>query len=266
MQYYIEVEPGVKLFVEEVGSGIPVVFIHGWPLNHNIFEYQVALLPMYGFRCISIDLRGFGKSDQPWAGYDYNRMADDIRVIMDTLYLEQVRLIAFSMGGAIAVRYMSRHRGHRVAKLVLLGAAVPAFTQRENYPYGMTKAAVDELIELAHTDRPLMVAEFGDKVFAQPVSPSFKEWFQAIGVASSNHGTACTAISLRDEDLRQELPQIHVPTFIFHGVLDQVCPFPFALLMHKGIQGSQLLRFEKSGHGIFYDELELFNQRLLSVL
>ncbi|WP_410513176.1 alpha/beta hydrolase [Paenibacillus sp. BR2-3] len=266
MQYYIEVEPNVKLFIEDIGSGVPVVFIHGWPLNHSIFEYQVTQLPKYGFRCISIDLRGFGKSDQPWTGYDYDRMADDIRIVLDTLYLEQVRLIGFSMGGAIAIRYMSRHRGHRVAKLLLLGAAAPAFTQRDNYPYGMTKAEVDELIELTYTDRPQMVAAFGEKVFAQPVTPSFKDWFQFIGVAASNHGTVCGAISLREEDLRQDLPQVHAPTFIFHGVLDQICPFKFAILMHKGIHGSQLLRFEKSGHGIFYDELELFNQRLLSVL
>lgn len=266
MQYYIEVEPSVKLFVEDVGRGTPVVFIHGWPMNHDIFEYQVTQLPKYGFRCISIDLRGFGKSDQPWVGYDYNRMADDIRAVLDTLYLEQVRLIGFSMGGAIAIRYMSRHRAHRVAKLVLLGAAAPVFTQRDNYPYGMTKAAVDELIESTYADRPLMVAQFGEKVFAKPVSTNFREWFQSINVSASNHGTVCTAISLRDEDLRQDLPLVHAPTFIFHGVLDQVCPFEFAILMHQGIQGSQLLRFEKSGHGVFYDELELFNQRLLSVL
>lgn len=266
MGYYITVERGVKLYVEDVGMGVPVVMIHGWPLDHRMYEYQVNQLPKVGFRCIQIDLRGYGKSDTPWTGYDYDRMADDICVVLGALQLDHVRLVGFSMGGAIAIRYMSRHQGHRVSQLLLLAAAAPVFTQRPDYPYGMTKEAVDLLIAQCYRDRPQMLEQFGQLFFASQVSPSFRSWFHTIGVDASSIGTIASAVSLRDEDLRSDLPRIHAPTTIFHGVLDQVCPFVFAQLMNQGIRNSQLLRFEHSGHGIFYDELELFNRNLIQVL
>ncbi|MBW7476064.1 alpha/beta hydrolase [Paenibacillus oenotherae] len=266
MGYYIQVERGVKLYVEDVGAGMPVLLVHGWPINHKMYEYQVNQLPKHGFRCIGVDLRGFGKSDRPWTGYSYNRMADDIRVVIDTLGLEKVRLVGFSMGGAIAIRYMSRHHCHRVIQLTLLSAAAPAFTQRSGYPYGMKKEEVDSLIVQNDTDRPLMLENFGKLFFASQVSPPFRSWFHSLGLEAASHAIAATAVSLRDEDLRPDLGRIHVPTFIFHGLLDKICPFSLALLMNKGIANSILLRFEKSGHGIFYDQLDLFNPSLLKVL
>ncbi|MFD1773813.1 alpha/beta fold hydrolase [Paenibacillus rhizophilus] len=266
MQYYIETEPGVKLFVEDIGSGTPVVLVHGWPLNHQMFEYQVTHLPKYGYRCISIDLRGYGQSDNPWEGYTYDRMADDIRVVLDTLRLTGVRLIGFSMGGAVVLHYAARHRGCRLSQLLLLSAAAPKFARGVDYPYGMPVSAIDQLLAGVYTDRPQTVASFGENFFAKPVSPAFRQWFQSLNLSPSNHGTAGGVLMLRNEDLRPDLPLIQVPTVIFHGVLDQICPYDLARLMHQGIRGSQLLTFEHSGHAIFYDELELFNQRLLQVL
>ncbi|AIQ10848.1 alpha/beta fold hydrolase [Paenibacillus durus] len=266
MHYYIETEPGVKLFVEDIGSGIPVVLVHGWPLNHEMYEYQVTHLPKYGYRCISIDLRGFGQSDRPWEGYTYDRMADDIRAVLDTLRLTGVRLAGFSMGGAIALHYAARHQGFRLSQLLLLAAAAPKLAQGEGYPYGMPVSAFNQLIAGTYADRPQTVASFGERFFAKPVSPAFRDWFQSMNLTASNHGTAEGARMLRDEDLRADLPRVQVPTTIFHGLLDQICPYELARLMHQGIRGSQLLTFEQSGHAVFYDELELFNQRLLQVL
>jgi non-heme chloroperoxidase len=266
MGYYVEVERGVKLYVEDVGNGIPVVMIHGWPLDHRMYEYQASQLPKYGFRCIQIDLRGYGKSDAPWLGYSYDRMSDDVRVVIDTLQLSAVRLVGFSMGGAIVIRYMSRHQGHRVSQLLLLSAAAPAFTQRPGYPYGMSKEQVDQLNAQIQADRPHALEMFGQLFFASRISPSFRSWFNSLGLDASSHGTIAGLLSLRDEDLRSELIRINVPTTIFHGVKDQICPFVFAELMNRGIRNSTLLRFEHSGHGIFYDELELFNRTLIHVL
>jgi pimeloyl-ACP methyl ester carboxylesterase len=264
--YYVEVERGVKLYVEDVGAGRPVLFIHGWPVDHRMFEYQTTHLPGYGFRCIQPDLRGFGRSDQTWTGYTYDRLSDDIRVIIDTLRLSSVKLVGFSMGGAIAIRYMRRHAGHNVSQLLLLAAAAPAFTQRPGYPYGMTKEEVNKLIEAGYKDRPKMLESFGEIFFASKVSPAFRSWFHSLGLKASNRGTAATAVSLRDEDCSPDLPYIRVPTAIFHGVSDKVCPFAFARLLNKGIKGSVLHRFERSGHAIFYDELDLFNRRFFSEL
>jgi non-heme chloroperoxidase len=266
MGYYVQVDEHVKIYVEDFGEGRPVLFIHGWPLDHRMYEYQVTHLPPYGFRCIRIDLRGFGQSDQPWDGYGYDRLADDLRIVIDTLHLQNLALVGFSMGGAIAIRYMARHAGHGVSQLLLLAAAAPAYTQRTNYPYGTTKEEVNGLIHGNYTDRPAMLNNIGSKFFASSISPSFREWFHSLGLAASSHGTAYGLLSLRDEDLRPDMACIQVPTFIFHGTLDQLCPFVFAKLMHQGIPNSQLIRFERSGHGIFYDELELFNHRFLTVL
>jgi non-heme chloroperoxidase len=264
MGYYISVEQNVNIFVEDLdpGHGKPILFLHGWPANHKMFEYQFNQLPKMGYRCIGIDYRGFGKSDRPWKGYSYNRLTDDIRIVIDTLRLENVILVGHSMGGAIAIRYMARHTGHKISKLALLGAAAPAFTQRPDYPYGKTKEEVNKLIEETYTDRPKMLEGFGDIFFNTYLSESFKEWFNGLGIEASGHAIAMCAISLRDEDLRQDLSKINVPTGIFHGKHDKVCPYVFAELMHAGIQGSKLIPFEYSGHGLFYCEMKKFNREL----
>ncbi|WP_431091061.1 alpha/beta fold hydrolase [Paenibacillus sp. 8b26] len=266
MGYYIEVERGVNLYVEDTGAGIPVLMVHGWPLDHRMYEYQVALLPSYGYRCIQVDLRGFGRSDRPWQGYNYDRLADDLLAVIQALQLRQVRLIGFSMGGAIVVRYMSRHRGFGVDQLILLGAATPRFTPSSGFPQGTPVTEVDKLIKQAYTDRPQLVTSFGELLFANPVSQSFRDWIRDQGFAASVHSMAFTLYSLRDSDLRLDLPHIRVPTWILHGKLDQVCPFPLAVETQKGIAGSRLIPFERSGHAVFYDALPEFNSTLLSIL
>lgn len=267
MGYYVEVERGVKIYVEDIGTGQPVLLLHGWPVDHRMYEYQTSQLPKYGYRCITMDIRGFGKSDAPWHGYDYDRLADDVLAVIRSLCLDSdVTLAGFSMGGAIAIRYMSRHAGYKVNKLLLFGAAAPSFTKRPGFPYGMTAEQVNAFIEQTNNNRPDMLEGFGTIFFAKPVTPSFAHWFQSLGLAATSHGTSACLVSLRDEDLSNDLAAIQTPTYIFHGVLDQVCPFPFAIEMHKGIRNSQLIRFDDSGHGLFYDQLDAFNRCLLYAL
>ncbi|WP_232697379.1 alpha/beta fold hydrolase [Brevibacillus daliensis] len=265
MGYYITVEPNVNLFVEDVdpGNGKPIVFLHGWPVNHKMYEYQFDQLPKMGFRCIGIDLRGHGNSDKPWTGYTYDRMADDVRVVIDSLRLKNIVLAGHSMGGAISIRYMARHAGHQVAKLALFGAAAPVFTRRPDFPYGFTKEEVNKLIEETYADRPQMLVGFGDIFFYRYLTESFKDWFHGLGMEASGHATAMCAIALRDEDLRPDLPKINVPTGIFHGIHDKVCPFAFAEAMNTGIKNSELIPFWDSGHGLFYCEKEKFNEALI---
>lgn len=106
MGYYIKVESNVKIYVEDISprGKNTILFIHGWPGDHNLFEYQFDQLPKRGYRCIGIDIRGFGKSDKPYKGYDYNRLADDIRCVIDVLELKNITLAGHSTGGAIAIR------------------------------------------------------------------------------------------------------------------------------------------------------------------
>lgn len=265
---YIEVEKNVKIALLDLNSDQEktVLFIHGWPVNHKMFEYQLNVLPMYGYRCIAMDLRGFGESDAPWTGYSYDRMADDIHEVIRQLNLKNITLVGFSMGGGIVIRYMARHHGHGVSKLALVSAAAPSFVQRPGFPYGATVEDVNKLIAQAYTDRPQMVTDFSADFFAMHHSEAFRAWFHGLGVSSSSYGTIKTAESLRDTDLRGDLAKINVPTGIFHGILDRKCPFEFAIMMHQGIKDSTLYPFYYSGHGVFYDELELFNCTFIQFL
>lgn len=262
----ITTSSGIKINVEDLGvKGKPVVFIHGWPVNHGMFEYQFTELPKHDCRCIGIDLRGFGDSDKPWDGYNYDTMSDDVKSVLDSLDLKDVTLVGFSMGGATSIRYMARHRGERVEKLVLAGAAAPCFTKRPDFPYGIEKSAVDDLVRLTYQDRPLMLKAFSQIFFANPdkLSPEFKAWNLSLGLAASAYATIQCAIELRDADLRKDMASIKVPTLILHGVDDRVCMFDLAKRMNEGIKGSKLVQFEKAGHGFYFEERERFNSELV---
>lgn len=266
--YYIHTEPGIRLAVHDLNptGRQAVLLIHGWPLNHKMFEYQLNVLPEYGFRCIAVDLRGFGESDAPWAGYDYDRLSDDILSVISTLNLPRLTLAGFSMGGAVAIRYMARHKGYKVGKLALISAAAPSFTQRESSPYGLPAEQVNALIAHIYKDRPQAIHDFGQSFFSGPVSESFAGWFDRLSTEGPGHSTIQTAITLRDADLSADLPQISVPTGIFHGIQDKICPYPFAQIMNRDIPNSTLYPFEHSGHGVFYQELKKFNQELIEFL
>lgn len=266
MGYYIRVNQNVKLFVKDIGQGRPILMVHGWPLNSKMFEYQMNVLPRYGVRIIAPDLRGFGKSDRPFEGYSYDQMADDLKVVVDTLGLNQFTLLGFSMGGAVAIRYMCRYMGYKVNKLILAGAAAPSFARRTNFPYGTPVEDINSLITSLYNDRPKALAEFGSNFFATNISNDFKNWFTNLNLEGSGHGTIHAAISLRDEDLRSDLNQIFTETHILHGKKDQICPFELAIEMNRGIKYSNLIPFEQSGHGLFYEEGQKFNQKILNVV
>jgi non-heme chloroperoxidase len=157
---------------------------------------------------------------------------------------------------------MARHNGHGVSKLALLGAAAPSFTKRPNYPYGLSIEEVNQFIQATYNDRPKMLQGFGDIFFFQYTSTPFSDWFFNLGLEAAGYSTAAVLVSLRDESLFADLGKIRVPTLILHGVHDLVCPYPFALAMNQGIQGSKLVPMEKSGHGLFWEEHEKVNREL----
>lgn len=264
MGYYVQVEPDVNIYVEDLNreGQKTILFIHGWPLNHNAYQYQFNQLPKMGFRCIGIDTRGFGNSDKPWRGYDYNRLADDIRSVVESLRLTDFTLGGHSMGGAITVRYMARHNGYGVSKLALFSAAVPSVTRRPDFPYGLPKEEVTKLVRQSYDDRPKMLREAEDLFFFQHLSGPFADWFLQLGLQAAGWSTAAAAITFRDESLFADLGKINVPTLILHGVHDKICRFPLAEAQKAGIKNSRLVPFEFSGHGLFWEERDRFNSEL----
>lgn len=266
MGYYVRVEDNVRIYVEDSNPDghKTILFIHGWPASHKMFEYQFSELACKGYRCIGIDTRGFGKSDKPLEGYSYDRLADDIRCIIDTLQLEEITLAGHSTGGAIAIRYMARHNGYGVAKLALFAAAAPSLIQRSNFPYGIPREEVLKIISDTYNDRPKMLQGFGDIFFFQYVTKPFSEWFFQLGLEAAVWSTAAIAKTWLDETrLFYDLDEIDVPTLILHGIHDKVVRFELGEVQQQRIKNAILVPFKFSGHGLFYDERDKFNKELM---
>lgn len=269
MGYYVKVEPDVKIFVEDLNEEgeKTIVFLHGWPGSHKLFEYQFNVLPKMGYRCIGIDQRGFGESDKPFKGYDYDRLADDVRKVVEVLGLDDFTLLGHSTGGAIAIRYMARHNEFGVSKLVLCAAAAPSLIQRQYFSYGLQKQAVIDIIKGTYSDRPKMLQGFGDIFFYKHITEPFAKWFFQLGLQAASWSTAEIANTwLGEESLFSDLEKINVPTLILHGIHDKVCLFPLAGAQRNGIRNSKLVAFEESGHGLFYDEMDKFNKELMKFI
>jgi len=267
--YYVRVEPNVNIYVEDLNpeGKKTIVFLHGWPGSHRLFEYQFNKLPMMGYRCIGIDTRGFGNSDKPWGGYNYDRLADDVRCVVEALKLKDFTLGGHSTGGSIAIRYMSRHNGYGVSKLALFAAAAPSLIQRPYFPYGLPKESVLEIIQGTYNDRPKMLRDFGDMFFFQHISEPFSDWFFKLGLQAAGWATAAIANTwLGEESLFFDLEKINVPTLILHGIHDKVCLFPLAEAQKQGIKNSNLIAFTDSGHGLFYDQKDKFNKELVQFI
>jgi non-heme chloroperoxidase len=275
---FVIVDEGVSIYVEDIGSESgakdvlkPVLFIHGWPLSHKMFEYQFMALHKSGYRCIGIDLRGFGHSDRPWTSYNYDVFADDIKQVISALNLQGVTIVGFSMGGAIVMHYIAKYFSELVSKVVLMSAAAPCFTKREDYPYGLEKSACDDLIMQSKQDRPKMVSDFA-KIFFKSENSQSREmlnWLFSINMEASPVATVKCLEELRDADLRNDMQivnQRNLPVAIFHGIHDKICPFDFAKVMNQGINGSRLIQFNESGHGLNIEEKDKTNEELMKFI
>lgn len=268
MGYYIDVGDNVNVFVEDLNPTCrkTIVFLHGWPGDHNLFEYQFDKLPKLGYRCIGIDQRGFGKSDKPFHGYDYDTLADDVRSVVEALDLHYFTLLGHSTGGAIAARYMGRHKGYGVSKLVLAAAAAPSLIKRPNFPYGIDKEMVLDMIVGTYDDRPQMLQNFGNNFFFQHITQAFSDWFFHLGLQATGWATAAVAETWIREVLFADLEAIRVPTLIIHGIHDKIVPFQLGEFQHKMIHNSTLAPLEFSGHGSFYDQKDEFNDILVKFI
>jgi len=262
---YIEVEPNVRLHITDAGEGRPILLIHGWPLSDEMYEYQYNDLINAGFRAIGITLRGFGKSDKPYGAYNYDVHVSDIKKVLDKLDIKNAVLVGFSMGGSIAIRYVSKYNGAHVSKLALCGAAAPLWTQRKDFPYNLPQSAVDDLIKLNYKDRPKLLSDFA-KIFSATetsLNEGIGSWLNGICLSASSYATAQCLIALRDTDLRSDLIKIKIPTVIMHGKKDKICSFDLAGQMKTGISGSHIVAFENSGHSMFLEETHKFNEELI---
>ena len=229
----------IKLHYTDQGQGAPVVLIHGWPQNHEAWTYQLGELPKHGIRAIAYTRRGFGNSTKPFEGYDYDTLADDLKAVLDELDLQNVTLVGFSMGGGEVARYMSRHGGARVAKVVFVSAVTPFLLQTPDNPDGVPQSVFDGMQEGIAKDRFGFLQSFGKDFYgvstlSHPVSQAVLDWSFNMAALGSHQATVGCAKAFASTDFRRDLDAIRVPALVIHGEDDQTVP-----IKHSGARMQQ---------------------------
>ena len=262
----------VELYYEDHGTGKPVVLIHGWPLSARSWEAQVPALVNAGYRVISYDRRGFGKSSQPWTGYDYDTFAADLDALLTKLDLTGVTLVGFSMGGGEVARYLSRYGSKRIEKAVF-AAAVPPFLYKsaDNPEGGLDDATIGQFEAGVKGDRLAFLEDFSKKFFSAGgklmVSESQRVYARNIAAFASPKGTLDCIGAFGRTDFRDDLTKIKIPTLVLHGDSDAIVPFEVSgARTHKAIAGSRLSLIKGGPHGFNASHATEFNKSLLDFL
>jgi len=252
----------VKIYYEDWGNGKPLVLIHGWPVSHEMWEYQSTVLPYHGFRCIQYDRRGFGNSDKPWNGYDYSSLAADLKALLDELDLKDVTLVGFSMAGGEVVRYCSLYDCERISNVVLVSSIVPYMLKTDNNTEGVPQEVFDKMINDILNDRPAFLTEFGKTFFGEtlinhPVSSEVLEWMHGLALRGSMRATIECLKSFSSTDFRNELKYVKVPTLVVHGDADKTVPIKATSEeVARLMPGAVYKRYEGAPHGLFVIEKE----------
>ena len=260
----------IRLHYVDQGQGAPVVLIHGWPLTYESWEYQLAELPKHGVRVVAYTRRGFGNSSKPWDGYNSDTLADDLKAVLDTLDLQNVTLVGFSMGGGEVARYMSRHGGARVAKVAFVAAVPPYLLKTSDNPDGIDQSVFDGMLASIKKDRfdffqNFMKQFYGEGLLNKPVSQGVLDWSWNAATLASPHATEECVVAFSTTDFRQDLQGIRVPTLIIHGEDDKIVPIgSSAARMTEFVKHGTLIKYKGAPHGLNITDHEKLNQDLVS--
>ncbi len=269
---FIDAQDGTKIHYNDWGSGPPVVLIHGWPLDGEMWEYQSVHLAGHGHRVITYDRRGFGRSAQPWTGYDYDTLAGDLNTLLETLDLTGVSLVGFSMGGGEVARYVARYGAGRVARVALVAAVTPYLLKGPGNEDGVDRSVFDQIIEGLKKDRPGFLAGFGKQFYGVgpltfSVSSEFLQWSGNVAMLASPKATMDCVRAFSETDFRADLKALSVPTLIIHGDADATVPIKVsAEKAIKLVPHAELNVYSGAPHGLFYTERDRLNADLLAFI
>jgi pimeloyl-ACP methyl ester carboxylesterase len=253
----IETRDGTRIHFRDWGAGRPIVFAAPWGLCSDWWDIPVTSFSERGWRCVAFDRRGHGRSDDPCRGYDFDTLADDIATVLDGLDLQNAVLVGHSMGGAEVVRYLTRHRSHRVTHVVLIAPTTPFSMKTDDHPVGTPREALEKTRESFKHDLPHLAAEAAPDFFGVPKNSASNEtmdWWSrqfldrcSIKVLSELYKV------MTETDFRTELRTIRTPTLILQGDIDKSAPLELhGRPTHELIAGSRLLVYENAAHALPY--------------
>jgi non-heme chloroperoxidase len=263
---FISTSDNTNLFYTDWAAGDPVVFVHAWALNSDMWAYQIPDLVGAGLRCVAYDRRGHGRSDVPGQGYDYDTFADDLATVLEHLDLDDVTLVGYSAGCGDVVRYVTRHGDDRVARAILIAPTLPMLLQTPDNPDGLDPAIAATSAEKLKRDVPQWCADnapafFGDR----QVSPGLADWVTRQIVDTPLKVLLDTAALFAASDFRSELGSFEVPALLVHGDLDASAPIDITGRKAADlIPDSRLVVYEGAGHGLYAADHERLNGDVLA--
>jgi non-heme chloroperoxidase len=269
----ITTQDGTQIYYKDWGTGQPVVFSHGWPLNADSWEAQMIFLASHGYRCIAHDRRGHGRSSQPWDGNEMDTYADDLATLIETLDLQDVVLIGFSTGGGEVARYIGRHGTARITKAALISAVPPLMLKTDSNPNGVPIEVFDHLRASSLADRSQLYKDLASGPFfgfnrpGAQVSQGMIDWFWLQGMQAGHKNAFECIEAFSATDFTDDLQQFDVPTLILHGDDDQIVPIETsALAAAKLMKNATLKVYPGAPHGLTDTHKEQLNSDLLAFI
>jgi non-heme chloroperoxidase len=271
---FITTADKTKLYFKDWGptSGTPVILMSGWPLSSDSWDDQAMALAEAGHRVISYDRRGFGRSSQPFSGYDYDTLADDLAAVIDQTGARDVSLVGFSMGGGEVARYMSRHDGRNVIKTALIASVVPYMLKTGDNEEGTEQSVFDGMAKGMLEDRSKFFAGFfrdffGVSMLSHPVSQELMDWARSMAMQASLKATLECAKSFASTDFRPDLAAFVKPTLVIHGTDDLTVPIEASgRAAARAIKQSTLIEYAGAPHGLFATHKARLSSDLLPFL
>ncbi|MYM81748.1 alpha/beta fold hydrolase [Duganella sp. FT50W] len=269
----ITTRDGVEIYYKDWGprNGQPVILSHGWPLNADSWESAAFFLANNGFRVITHDRRGHGRSSQPWDGNDMDHYADDLSQLIEALDLKNIILAGFSTGGGEVARYVGRHGTKRIAKLGLISSVPPLMLKTDTNPDGLPIEVFDGIRAASVKDRAQLYLDLASGPFynynrpgAKPSQGIIQAWY-AQGMQGGFKNTYDSIKAFSETDFRDDLKKFDKPTLIIHGDDDQVVPIKASgIASAKIVKGSKLIVYPGAPHGLTETHKDKFHNDFLA--